>query len=192
MNRLLWCTIAGLHAAHLLVAQQPAPGRGALRGTVLSSVDSSPLWGAQVALDLNHFGVADSLGQFAIDTIPAGTYSLSVRAFKYHDSQRPVEIRADTMQLGIIVLRTECRFDSTSAVRGIRQGRPKIVFNGGLAPTSLSQEDYAFERAYRVKYVILGDGDPEPAACAETNNRVVFRFLDRRFGLEWRARVRHR
>jgi hypothetical protein len=144
MNHLLWCTIVGLHAARLLVAQQPAIGRGALRGTVLSSVDSSPLWGAQVALDRNHFGVTDSLGQFAIDTIPAGIYSLSVRYISYHASQRPIEIRTDTLQQEIIVLRTECRFDSTSALRDIGQGRPKIVFDGGLAPTSLTQEDSAF------------------------------------------------
>jgi carboxypeptidase-like protein len=191
--RVLCSTIALLACASFSAAQQAGSGTGRLRGRVLTGVDSSPLAGAIVFLDNGRVAaVTDSIGSFAIDTVAVGVHSLNVRYIQYHDSQLSITITPDVIDEETIVLQTHCQFDSLSAIDDTRHHRPKIVFNEGIAPSLPSRDDIIFERKYGIRYVILGDEGAEPEACVSQNNRIVFRFLDRRFGTQWRTQVRQR
>jgi len=134
--------------------------------------------------------LTDSLGVFRIDSIAAGTYVLTVRAFLYDEFTDTVRVANDDSLSVKIALATRCQYDSSSASREIARRRPAIVENGGIAPVTLSPSDRSFEKTYGTRYVILGDGEAIPSACVASHNRVVFRFLDSRFGKDWRRLLR--
>ncbi len=87
---------------------------------------------------------------------------------------------------GIIVLQGYCPHDSVTALADIARGEPQLIYNGGLAPLAPTRKDLAFEKRYQVQIVMLGDGEPELDVCLGRNNRVVVRFLDDRYGNQWR------
>ena len=76
---------------------------------------------------------------------------------------------------------------------------PEIVFKilaiilfGGIAPIALSEGDIEFEKKYDVEYLILGDSEHEPEECIHQYNKIVFDYLDHKFGKNWRNEVRSR
>jgi len=169
-------------------------GYGRLHGKVVSGVDSSPLASAIVRISstgtTKYMTLTDSTGTFAVDTIRQGVYLLTVRAFMYREFKDTLHLAGDSVRNLRIALSTHCGYDSVSALREIARHRPLIVENGGIAPTLLTSVDSAFEHRYGARYVILGDDASIPSACLESHNRVVFRFLDARFGNDWRRSLR--
>jgi hypothetical protein len=183
---LLLCATLAIPAA----AQQPADSGTTVRGFVRSSVDSSPISFAQVQLDdakhRRFATVTDSLGAFKLTGVSPGSYALTARYILYHPYARDITVAAGDTSLGIIVLRGYCPHDSVTALADIARGKPQLIYNGGLAPLAHAQGDFAFEKRYGVQIVMLGDGEPELNQCLDRNNRVVLRFLDRRYGKKWR------
>ncbi|HEX9294048.1 MAG TPA: carboxypeptidase-like regulatory domain-containing protein [Gemmatimonadales bacterium] len=183
---LLLCATLAIPAA----AQQPADSGTTVRGFVRSSVDSSPIWMAQVQLDdakhRRFVTVTDSLGAFTLTSVSPGPYALTARYILYHPYARDITVAGRDTSLGIIVLQGYCPHDSVTALADIARGEPQLIYNGGLAPLAPTRKDLAFEKRYHVQIVMLGDGEPELDVCLGRNNRVVVRFLDDRYGNQWR------
>jgi len=183
---LLLCATLAIPAA----AQQPADSGTTVRGFVRSSVDSSPIWMAQVQLDdakhRRFVTVTDSLGAFTLTSVSPGPYALTARYILYHPYARDITVAGRDTSLGIIVLQGYCPHDSVTALADIARGEPQLIYNGGLAPLAPTRKDLAFEKRYQVQIVMLGDGEPELDVCLGRNNRVVVRFLDDRYGNQWR------
>ncbi len=171
-------------------AQQPAESGTTVRGVVRSSVDSSPIWMAQVQLDdakhRRFVTITDSLGAFTLTSVSPGPYALTARYILYHPYARDITVAGRDTSLGIIVLQGYCPHDSVTALADIARGEPQLIYNGGMAPLAHVQKDFGFERRFHVQIVMLGDGEPELDACLGRNNRVVLRFLDERYGDRWR------
>jgi len=172
----------------------PAP-TGVVRGRVLSGVDSSALSSAMVTLEgagTRQDRFTDEVGTFLISAISPGAYSLTIRALGYPPLRDTIRVNdVDTLSL-TIALPADCQFDSIAAVRDIARRRPKILLHGGIAPIAQTPTDQLMERKYGFRYREFGDELTEPMACDDQYNRVVFRFLDSKFGNAWRDSVRTR
>ena len=183
--------------ASLLAAQgQPLTGFASFKGTVLSGIDSSPVPYATLLLraDLGrtYETITDTLGGFGIDTIVPGRYSLRVAFIGYPADTDQVELEAGASLNRVIVLRARCKFDSVVASRDIRRGHPRILLHGGIAPAGYGPREMAMERRYGFSYWDFGDQTVNPFLCDQQYNRVVFRFLDGKYGTSWRDSVRTR
>lgn len=179
--------------ATIVAAQTKLPAK--FTGTVISNIDSVQLDQAQVilrsAVDGQVYGaITDSLGAFRFDTIVPGRYSVRVHAFGYPPDTSEFEFEPGASVNTVVILKAHCKYDSALAVKDIRSGRPRILLHGGIAPTALSSEDDAMERRYRFRYWDFGDQFENPYQCDEQYNRVVFRFLDSKYGNGWRDSVR--
>lgn len=70
----------------------------------------------------------------------------------------------------------------------LRKGRVIVLLPGGFIGTPLYHEDSLFMEKYHIQYQSLGCiqmVDDDYAGY----NRVMFRYLDRRYGHSWRKRV---
>jgi hypothetical protein len=82
-------------------------------------------------------------------------------------------------------------FTPEGARKDIRKGEPRILFPGGFGSPDLdSKADKAFEQKYGVTFYSQGcirmEDDDETGY-----NEVVFAYLDKKFGEEWRNELRH-
>jgi len=177
----------------LLAAQGKALAK--FTGTVVSGIDSIQLSYAQVILrsavgSQYYAAITDSLGAFRIDTIVPGPYSIRVQFLGYPPDTSRFEFEPGASVDRVVILRAHCNYDSALAVSDIRRGRPRILLHGGIAPLAYGVQDRAMERKYRFRYKEFGDQIENPLQCDEQYNRVVFGFLDRKYGTGWRDSVR--
>nr|WP_294858513.1 hypothetical protein [uncultured Fluviicola sp.] len=83
-------------------------------------------------------------------------------------------------------------YDAKSASKDIKSGKPLILFSAenGKVPQFDSKKDSEFQAKYQVKFIspsgfrIVGS-DEEKAY-----NRVIFEYLDKKFGNAWRMELR--
>ncbi len=169
---------------------------GAFRGVVISSVDSSPLGAAYVSLTRRGSPAlrasSDSLGRFSIEGLHPGLYALVVRSIGYPPFSRDVTLSGSDTAPMTVVLAARCLHDSITAVRDIARHRPRIVRGYGPPTIDLSGEEATLERRFGFTFLDLGDEVYEAAECWLQYNRVVFRYLDGRYGPAWRDSVRIR
>lgn len=69
-----------------------SPGRGELRGRVVTADSARPLPGARVTIVGGPQGDADAAGEWRLSRVPLGTQVLEVRAVGYHPDRRPVDV----------------------------------------------------------------------------------------------------
>jgi TonB-dependent receptor len=85
-----------ISALVFLLISAPALAQGTLRGVITDSLDNSPLIGANVYLVGTALGSATNLeGQYRIDRIPAGTYTLRVSYIGYVTKDLTVDVQGD-------------------------------------------------------------------------------------------------
>jgi len=160
-----------------------------ITGTILSSVDKSPIAHASVSLANASGTVSDSVGHFVFSRLQKGRYSLRFSAIHYESLDTTVVIQgALPLQLEII-LRTSCDYDAKRASEDIQLGHPKLLIVGSIAPIANSKEDDQFERTYGLTYFDFGDSPPADA-CIRQYNEVIFQHLNSKFGKKWQKHVR--
>ena len=188
----LWIVLS----ANLLAGQQqPDPRFATLTGTVVSGFTSLPVQGAVVQLrpagpGRPHDAMTDSSGSFKIDSIVPGRYAVRVMYISYSPTTTQLDVEPGVSLMRTFALTGECKFDSLRAMRDVRDGHPKVLLHGGIAPSALTSQDQAVERTYGFRYYDFGDVIENPYECDDEYNRVVFRSLDRKYGSNWRAVVR--
>jgi carboxypeptidase family protein len=182
-----------IQAMLLVITLQQVAGDGAVRGVVLSRVDSTPLQGAVIQIPSGRTtatGMTDAHGFFLISGMAPGSYALTVRLIGYPAYRQQISIAANDTLTVMVRLGGRCEHDSVTAMRDVARKRPFIFLQGGNAPLVGSQ-DARMQRRYGFEYVEFGDVVYEPMECLKQYNRVVARFLDSKFGTVWRDSVRY-
>jgi hypothetical protein len=128
--------------------------------------------------------ITDSSGLFKITGLTKGRYYLVNSAL---DIDTPFSIPKQSENV-LIVNVSPCNFGSAKAQKDIKAGKPMLLLSGGIAPVSSPGEDH-FEKKYTVKYHDFGD-TPQKVKCSIAYNKVVFAFLDKKFGKSWRKDAR--
>ena len=134
------------------------------------------------------FDIADD-GYFRIDKLNSGTYKLTFRVNnEYETIDTVVTISRESLSdLQLKLSKRPCDYD---ARRDINDSNLKILTSSGTSPRINNKGDNAFERKFKIKYVVLGDSRPESWNCLKKYNDAVYEFLDNRYGKKWRKTVR--
>lgn len=80
-------------------------------------------------------------------------------------------------------------YNELVAQRDLASGRPKLFLLGGIAPLKRTI-DSSIEIQFGFSYHDLGCVRPVDDRCLREYSRVVFTYLDRKYGKEWRTKVR--
>ncbi len=128
--------------------------------------------------------ITDSSGLFKLTGLAKGRYRLVNSAL---DIDTPFSIPKQAENV-LIVNVSSCSFGSAKAQKDIKTGKPMLLLSGGIAPVATPNEDH-FEKKYTVKYHDFGD-IPQKVKCSIAYNKVVFEFLDKKFGKSWRRDAR--
>ena len=164
-----------------------------LKGTVVSEPYAAPLPGALVVIESRtskRIRSADSSGNFMVASLDSGTYTVTARALGYPPLTRTVRLEPGDTSSVTLIVELHCRFDSTLAMRDIAAGRPRILLHGGTAPLAYTEQDKSVERRFNFRYREFGDQLVNPLECDREYNRVIFRFLDAKYGTAWRNAAR--
>ena len=80
-------------------------------------------------------------------------------------------------------------FNQLTAQRDLANGTPKLFLPGGIAPLRRAS-DGPIEKRFGFMYQDLGCVRPVNDRCLGAYSRVVFAYLDKQYGKQWRQRVR--
>jgi hypothetical protein len=125
-------------------------------------------------------------GTFVIDSVNAGLYSLQVNGYGSKNIDTLIEIKG-TSKIIELELLVQCEINSSVAKFDIKNSKPRLLVNGGIAPAYIPNKDL-FEKKYGVKYDDMGDVPP-PHECLKQYNTEVFKYLDSKFGESWKAEI---
>ncbi|WP_162912068.1 carboxypeptidase-like regulatory domain-containing protein [Pontibacter actiniarum] len=160
-----------------------------IEGIVVSGVNKKPLADVYVSLKHKGFGtVTDSLGYFRFDGVPEGKYHLITHYFGYSETDTALSVVSEPLTGLHITLEADCSYDRRVAEADIVSGEPKLLLVGSIAPV-VHKNQYRFERKYKVQYLDFGD-TPPAYECIEEYNKVIFNYLDKKYGDKWRKEVR--
>ncbi|WP_029038832.1 FEKKY domain-containing protein [Salinimicrobium xinjiangense] len=163
-----------------------------IRGTVLSE-----LTGMKPEADIyievlksRHPGtMADSLGKFRLEYLePNKEYLLKISAFGF-PTQEFEAITNTGITNELFLLKAECEFDAEKADSDWKNGKPKLLLFGSIAPVANTKADERFERNYKIEYYDFGC-TPPAMDCLKLYNERIFELMDEKYGKEWRKKVR--
>ena len=83
----------------------------------------------------------------------------------------------------------DCEVDQFVAEKDIQNNNIRLITIGGVVPIANTYLDNDFERKYKLKYFDYGDTPPF-FDCVKKYNEVIFKFLDAKYGIQWRVNVR--
>ena len=125
-------------------------------------------------------------GTFFIDSVKAGLYSLEVNGYGTKNIDTLINIKG-TNKIIELEFFVQCEINSSVAKYDIKNNRPRLLVNGGIAPVYIPNKEL-FEKKYGVIYDDMGDVPP-PHECLKQYNNEVFKYLDLKFGKSWNAEV---
>lgn len=135
----------------------------------------------------NKFVIADSLGNYKIDSLKSGIYIIAVHGFGYQETDTTINVSKSISDLDLLII-AECEINKDIAQHDIDKNKPRLLLSGGIAPVIYSDQD-KFEKKYGVKYYDYGCVTPS-YECIEQYNKEIFKYLDNKFGKSWRREVR--
>ena len=159
-------------------------GQNTFKGQILSIVDGSPLTNFHFQVDKKELGKTDSLGFFSITT-QKNEVRLSTIFDIYGLDTTLKNINTNNLKLYTIQ-----NYDSTLADFEIRQNKFRLFCGVSFAPVAPMPSDKDFEKEYHTSYYIVGDFIPSSIEQMTAYNKVVAEYLDKKYGKEWRAKVR--
>lgn len=83
----------------------------------------------------------------------------------------------------------DCDVNQFVAKEDIQNNNIRLLIIGGIVPAANTFQDNDFERKYKLKYFDYGDTPPF-FDCVKKYNEVIFKFLDTKYGTQWRDSVR--
>jgi len=161
-----------------------------ISGTVISSYTDEPISGAAIVYSRQEAVLTDSLGHFTIHRLSKGRYKLAFTALGFDNHDTTINIDNTNVDISKWVITTNCPdFNVDKALKDIKGHEAKLLLYGSIAP-SIAQSDKEFKKKFGVTYVIFGDDEITREECKKVYNRVVFNYLDKKFGDKWRKEVR--
>ena len=170
----------------LILIQFTVLGQNTIQVTVLSIGDNNPVSHFILKTGRKQFIVTDSTGTFSIST------SKNKIKFSYQytmTKSKDTTIFASNA-LTNVVLFTYLTWDSTQAKYDIDHNDMKLFCCFGFLVSAQTQKDKDFEKEFGVKYYIMGDAPPAPIDKLRIYNIAIGKYLDRRYGTEWRKKTK--
>lgn len=168
-----------------------------LTGTVTDE-SGNPLIGASLKIEGTDRGaVTDLEGKYTILYIAPGKAVISASQIEHITSKETLSftIANDTFKNGRLHKNFTLRYgvercfyyDSARAFHDIEKDSINFPLGGFVTP-SITRNDRDFQKKYHVRYAMFGcimDASP----CEHFYNNVVFEYLDKKYGREWRNSV---
>ncbi|WP_460913937.1 FEKKY domain-containing protein [Spirosoma areae] len=80
-------------------------------------------------------------------------------------------------------------YNSSVAQQDVTSDKPRLLLQGGFAPVRRA-EDSSIEKQFGFMYEDFGCVRPADDSCLREYSQVVFTYLDKKYGIAWRTRVR--
>ncbi|MCB0748653.1 MAG: hypothetical protein R2802_11645 [Flavobacteriaceae bacterium] len=144
---------------------------------------------ATIELLPNHsIEIVDSSGNFNFTHLKSGLYELRVLDYNFEPELFHIDITDKSIKDYDLIVDAKCEIDKEVAESDIKNGQPKLILIGGIAPV-IRFDDSKFADKYGVLYYDYGC-TPPPMECVYQYNQVIFQYLDKKFDKKWREEVR--
>ena len=162
-----------------------------IQGKIISGKYNTPLKGSSVSIEgMNIGAISDSLGIFIIKNLEKGEYDLVVSDIRYNSLDTLIKLNETSIENLNIIMFSKCtEINSDTARSDIKKENPKLLLVGGIAPVEYPG-DREFEKKYNIEYYDFGCVVSSPEECIIEYNKVIFEYLDNKYGIEWRKEVR--
>jgi len=172
-------------------------GQSEIIGTVKSDITNQKPNG-NIYLEINdgkkshvdRISITDSLGVYQFkDLVPNKDYKIKIRIMGYDEQEFQVKTN-DSVAKFDILLKGICGFVSLeTAEKDWKKKKAKLYLVGGIAPIGNRKADSRFEKKYKIRYYDFGDTAPN-MECIQVYNERIFELMDKKYGTEWRKKVR--
>ena len=136
----------------------------------------------------NLFIESDSSDNFKSEKLRPGTYTLEIDNYTSNHQKYVITITDKSISDYEIIIDVKCDIDNLTALADIKDRHPKLMLISGIAPVHIKGQEN-FEKKYKVKYHEFGCIAPIKT-CVLMYNKVIFEYLDKKFGKKWRNDVR--
>ncbi len=144
--------------------------------------------GATVIMNDSVETTSDIDGKFRFDNLPPGNYQIQVSAYGCYKEKYDVTIKTASITDFECYLISPDQVNKYLAEIDIREGHPRLMIPGGISPIMFYGQE-KWEHKYGVEYENYGCTAPPEKQMAEYN-RVIFDYLDNKFGVAWRKDIR--
>jgi len=172
-------------------------GQSEIVGTVKSDITNEKPNGT-IYLEINdgnksqvdRISITDSLGVFQFkDLEPNKDYKIKIQLMGYDTQEFKVKTN-DSVAKADLILKGTCGFVSLeTAEKDWKKKKAKLYIVGGIAPIGNGKADCRFEKKYNIEYYDFGDTAPN-MECIQLYNERIFIIMDKKYGTEWRKKVR--
>ncbi|MDD5362384.1 MAG: carboxypeptidase-like regulatory domain-containing protein [Ignavibacteria bacterium] len=147
--------------------------------------------GAVVGIKNTGIGcITDSLGNFIIKGLKSGTYKIDSHSLDANSIDTSIILYNQSIDNLMLTLPIICsKISPQKAKEDIKNNKAKLYLSGSIAPVYYPGQEN-FENKYDVEYYELGDNLEESLGCNESYNKIIFKYLDEKFGAAWRKEVR--
>jgi hypothetical protein len=145
----------------------------------------------EILVTINNKGLVattDSLGSFRLDNLKQGKYELKVIGDSFSNIDTTITIVDKPITSLKLLAISECGVNQDIAQRDISNQKQRLLLAGGIAPVMYIHQD-RFEKKYNVLYDDFGCLAPNHD-CIVKYNKVIFKYLDSKYGKKWRKEVR--
>ena len=131
----------------------------------------------------------DSLGNYKFIVDKNGSYELRVLDFKNSKIFHLEIIDESITDFDLYIKENiDCEVNKMVAEEDIKMNKPRLLLSGGILPIhEIGQEK--IEKKYSFKYYDFGCISP-PIECIIQYNKLIFDYLDKKYGENWRREVR--
>jgi|JI6StandDraft_1071083.scaffolds.fasta_scaffold23930_1 hypothetical protein len=161
-----------------------------ISGSVISINSNNPISFGTIRFTKNNGTNCDCLGNFNILNLTKGKYVLQFSALGYPSKDTIIFVDRNIADLKLNIY-TDCSsgsFNANSARQDIANGQPKLLLIGSVAPL-VYKKDNKFAKKYNIRFFDFGC-TPDYNECIDAYSKIIFEYLDKKFGLKWRREVR--
>tara|TARA_R110000823_G_scaffold291786_1_gene410185 strand:- start:878 stop:1465 length:588 start_codon:yes stop_codon:yes gene_type:complete len=164
-----------------------------IKGIVLSEVNGKPLENVYVSYKSRYrFSTTIENGNFNYAYAIRETDSLEtieLTALGYENLDTIIRVDKPKEYVFEFVMKPRFGLNREKALEDIKNGEVNILESSGIAPV-LYKSDSKFAKKYNVNFVEYGCEGVALESLYEYN-RTVFEYLDKKYGKEWRKKIRN-
>ncbi|MBI4546909.1 MAG: carboxypeptidase regulatory-like domain-containing protein [Ignavibacteriae bacterium] len=161
-----------------------------IHGFVKSEINDKPIPYGRVRIgQLGLWTFVNSAGWYKLENVPPGKYTVSFISEGFITKDTSISVDGPHDLKLDLAMTSKSPVNAALAERDIQLNTPRLLHITGIVSASYSFRDHRFEKEYGVKYYSYGCVSP-PEHCLIEYNRIIFGYLDNKFGTRWRNYVR--
>jgi len=135
----------------------------------------------------NRLEESNSKGEFRFQDLKSGEYKIKFIS-SYGELDTTIIIENNNISDFNIYFISECEINAEIANIDLKNGNPRLLICGGVAPTEFIGQE-KFEEKYGVEYYNYGCISPAHE-CVLEYNQIIFEYLTQKFGNKWKKEIR--